>query len=74
MTSSMLVGSTSREDPPPVGMGTTHDSSIKVEAMGAPCTDGGSGAGVKVESAPLRSTLCSPVVKSALWPRSYYSS
>ena len=70
----MLAHSAPREDPPLVGTDTTDASSIEVEAMGAPYTDGGSGEGCKVKLAPPRRTLCSPVAKPSLWSRSYCSS
>ena len=46
---SLLAGLAPREDPHHVRMGTTHASAIEVEAMGAPCTNGGSGVGRKAE-------------------------
>ena len=67
----VLAYSASREDPPLAGMGTTHASSIEVEAMGEPCTDGGSKVGRKVSSswqdATLTSNEASPMAEVVLF-------
>ena len=74
MTGSMLAGLAQRKDPLPIRMGITHASFIEVEAMGAPCMDGGSGAGRKAKLTHPGRTLRSPTSKLALWLRSYCSS